>query len=318
MKRYHRANRGLALVSVLWVSVLLALIAASFTKVSVTEVNRVRNITEGAKAEALADAGFEWALAMLASGRSGPRPRTDGSVYHWGFGDGLVLISIVDEASKLDLNEASDELLASLFTVAGATEPDSRAIAAAVLDYRDEDDTRRPHGAEAEDYTGPGQEGLPKNGPFDLVEELQAVAGMTPELYRVVAPSLSVHSGRSEPEAALATLLLREAMGEGRSQPAQAWKPLDPPREEEDPWPARPELLYQASEEVVPSSDILDFQVEALSDGGAIFVRQAVVQVGLEGNPPYRVKVWRRGQRKLFALPPAEDVALPLRTEDEG
>jgi len=40
--------------------------------------------------------------------------------------------------------------------------------------------------------------------------------------------------------------------------------------------------------------------------------------VGLEGNPPYRVKVWRRGQRKLFALPPTEDVALPLRREDEG
>ena len=47
-------RRGIALVMVLWV--LLALIAASFARTTRTEVKLARNITESAKAEALADA----------------------------------------------------------------------------------------------------------------------------------------------------------------------------------------------------------------------------------------------------------------------
>ncbi len=51
------SQRRLALVTVLWVLMLLALIAASFTKTTRTEINLTRNLIENAKAEALADAG---------------------------------------------------------------------------------------------------------------------------------------------------------------------------------------------------------------------------------------------------------------------
>ena len=47
------AQRGLALVTVLWVLMLLALIAASFTRTTRTEINLTRNLIESAKAEAL-------------------------------------------------------------------------------------------------------------------------------------------------------------------------------------------------------------------------------------------------------------------------
>ncbi len=44
----------MALVTVLWVLMLLALIAASFMRTTRTEINLTRNLIENAKAEALA------------------------------------------------------------------------------------------------------------------------------------------------------------------------------------------------------------------------------------------------------------------------
>ncbi len=68
-----RRQRGLALVTVLWVLVLLALIAASFTHTTRTEINLTRNLIEAARAEALADAGVNRAiLGLLAGGAGGP------------------------------------------------------------------------------------------------------------------------------------------------------------------------------------------------------------------------------------------------------
>ncbi len=64
-----RFARGLALVTVLWVLVLLSLIAASFTMATRTEVNVVRNQIENAQAEALAEAGLARALLGLLAGR---------------------------------------------------------------------------------------------------------------------------------------------------------------------------------------------------------------------------------------------------------
>ena len=64
-----RSARGLALVTVLWVLVLLALIAASFTATTRTEVNLTRNLVENAQAEALAEAGLARALLGLLAGR---------------------------------------------------------------------------------------------------------------------------------------------------------------------------------------------------------------------------------------------------------
>ncbi len=69
-----RRARGLALVTVLWVLMLLALIAASFIRTTRTEVNLTRNLIENAEAEALADAGVYRAVLGLFE------PRTEGLI----------------------------------------------------------------------------------------------------------------------------------------------------------------------------------------------------------------------------------------------
>ena len=66
--RRRPLDRGLALLMVLWVLTLLALMAATFTRTSRTEVNLARNAMERFQAETLADAGVDLAAAKLQPG----------------------------------------------------------------------------------------------------------------------------------------------------------------------------------------------------------------------------------------------------------
>ena len=52
----------------------------------------------------------------------------------------------------------------------------------AILDWLDPDDIARPNGAEREYYSGLSHPYAPKNGPFESVEELLLVKGVTPQL----------------------------------------------------------------------------------------------------------------------------------------
>ena len=107
-------ERGIALISVLWVLTLLAVITASFATTSRTEVNLARNLIENGQAEALAEAGIQRAIVGLLTPAEQGGLRSDGSLYHWRFGDGLVRFTVVDEGGKVDLNGAQEDLLSAL------------------------------------------------------------------------------------------------------------------------------------------------------------------------------------------------------------
>ena len=67
--------------------------------------------------------------------------------------------------------------------------PVSASVAASglvdkVLDWREAGPGKRPSGAQEPDYRAAGFAHAPRNGPFQSVEELKLVMGMTPELYR--------------------------------------------------------------------------------------------------------------------------------------
>jgi len=64
-----RSSRGLALVTVLWVLVLLSLMAASFTAATRTDINLTRNLIENAQAQSLAEAGLARAILGLLADR---------------------------------------------------------------------------------------------------------------------------------------------------------------------------------------------------------------------------------------------------------
>ncbi|HAK97235.1 MAG TPA: hypothetical protein DCM87_20160, partial [Planctomycetes bacterium] len=82
---------------------------------------------------------------------------------------------IGDESSKLDLNTATEEMLLMLPGV-------DTALAAAIIDWRDEDSTPAANGAENEYYLLRSPPYYAKNAPFESVEELLFVRGVTPEI----------------------------------------------------------------------------------------------------------------------------------------
>ena len=70
----------------------------------------------------------------------------------------------------------------------------AQSLADAIADFRDADNLPRLRGAEEAQYRDAGLVWGPKNAPFQTVGELQQILGMTAEIYRRVAPDLSVYS----------------------------------------------------------------------------------------------------------------------------
>ena len=85
----RRSQQGVALVLVLWVSVLLTVIASSFIVERRTETIILMNSASLARAEAAADAGVHRGIHdMYRSDNAPERWKRDGSVQDWSF-DGI-------------------------------------------------------------------------------------------------------------------------------------------------------------------------------------------------------------------------------------
>lgn len=89
----------------------------------------------------------------------------------------LPVFGLVDEASKLNLNTASREMLERLTNLVMFPE-----VAAAIVDWRDADSEPQPQGAEDAVYLRLNPPYRCKNARFESVDELRLVYGMTPEL----------------------------------------------------------------------------------------------------------------------------------------
>lgn len=290
-------RRGIALLAVLWVLALLALMAASFMRTTRTETSLARNLMENAKAQGLADAGVELAAARLL------QPVSDGgwilgdSVHVFVLDDGEVRVAIADEASKIDLNVAEEDLLQALFRAAGVEDADSTALAHAIIDFRDPDSLRQLRGAEDDDYAEAGYAYGANDSPFDIVEELQQVKGMTAALYKKVAPALTVHSHRPHPNDSAASPLVLAALAVRTSE--------DPASDPATSGQSDAEIRLAQSGAIgrtAQRSRIATYSVhaEGRTAGGAVFARDAILRLRGNSDAPYLVLNWRQGQRVLF------------------
>lgn len=203
---------------VLWTLLLLSFLAAVFGGNARTEVYLARNLVENSQAEALADAGIYRAISGLSKEPDEGGFRGNGEVYDIRTDAGEIRFSIRDEGGKVDLNQASDVLLRELFIALGIEGKQSAALADAIVDFRDDDDTKLPHGAEARDYAAARLPYGPKNNKFVLVDELIYVRGMTPDLYGKIAPLLTVY-GQETPHIPTAAPEVRAAMEEVTKAP---------------------------------------------------------------------------------------------------
>lgn len=179
------------LILVLWISFGLVALTLYFAHAMSLELRASDNRVAGLTAEMAIEGAARYASNVVATADE-PGVLPDASLYEcedvpigeasfWFVGRdeqdpsmGLASFGLVDEASKLNLNTATAAMLEGL---PGMT-PE---LAAAIVDWRDSDDEVSENGAENESYLRLDPPYECKNAPFESVEELRLVYGMTME-----------------------------------------------------------------------------------------------------------------------------------------
>jgi general secretion pathway protein K len=109
--------------------------------------------------------------------------RGDGSWQSEEFGAGGYWVRVNDEGGKLNLNQVDESTLRQSFTNLKFDAKVSEALTDAILDWRDTDPLTRLHGAESDYYLTLPLPYPAKDGPFDTLDELLLVRGVTPALF---------------------------------------------------------------------------------------------------------------------------------------
>jgi general secretion pathway protein K len=198
----------------LWLIVLLTALVGGFAVVARVESLQGRVLVRGLEARGAARAGLEYALARLDQPDPGRQWRPDGRSYAWRYADARLEIRIVDENGKVDLNQADFNLLSELLRALGTEPAQADRVAAAIIDWRDTDPlTQAAGGAEDGDYASAGRAYGAKDGEFEGIAELQQVLGVTPALYALLAPHVTVFSGLPRPDPQFASGPVLDAIG---------------------------------------------------------------------------------------------------------
>jgi general secretion pathway protein K len=186
---------GYAMVAALAGVAAFAFIAFEILAVYRGVVASVNGQVENAQLTAAADAGIAAAIWGLSQSDPTQRWTIDGRSRTLRFGDTMLTIVVQDEHGKIPMNRLNEDQVRAMFQAAGAAGSRLDQLVDTFEDWQDEDDDKRPNGAEAPDYVQ--QNIKPRNGDFETVGELAMIKGMDVALYNRLAPSLTVFFGET-------------------------------------------------------------------------------------------------------------------------
>jgi len=293
---------GIALIAVLWLTVLLTVIASGFAFSMRSEALAARNALSLAQARAAADGAVERTAFELVRPRDLPDAwLPDGTPHVWQDGEASITASAVDESAKIDLNAALEPLLKGLLQNVGGLDAEAaQRLVDAVVDWRDPDDLVRPNGAEAADYAAAGRKYGPANAPFETAGELQRVLGMTPALYAKIGDSITVYSRQRgiNPLTASRDVLL--ALPNSTPEAVDAY--LAQRRDAlANKLPVPPFAGAQGF--AIGAAPVWRIRAEATMPDGVTFVRDAVLRPSTDPKRPEVALLWQEGSR---GLPPRQ------------
>jgi general secretion pathway protein K len=295
----RHSQQGIALVIVAWAAVLIAVVASSFIFERRTETMIVANSISMARAQSAADAGVQRAIYEAYRNDNGADIwKRDGTPHDWSFDGVPVRVVMRDESAKIDINTASDALLRGLFVSAGLSDDEASSLLDAVLDWRDADSLKRAHGAEEDDYKAAGLSYRPANAPFQAIEELQLVLGMRPEVYRRIAPSITVYSRQPGVNPQLASREVLLAIPGVTTEVADDYiARREAARAAGEPLP----VLAEAGVFGGAASMVITVRSEARLEDGTFFAREAVALLRPAPRRPVTFVAWRESTE----MPPA-------------
>jgi general secretion pathway protein K len=184
-------QRGFALLIVLWTVGFLALLGTQIVAAGRSDTQLADNLKQEAILAAAADGAVQNVVFRMLAARD-PGFQADGLLREVQIGQTPVLVLVANETDRVNLNTAASALLRALFQEVGAAPAQANRLAAAVLDWRTSGAIARPNGAKGRDYAAAGVSYGPPGTPFQTVDELKDVLGMTPALFARVAPHVTV------------------------------------------------------------------------------------------------------------------------------
>jgi general secretion pathway protein K len=157
------ARRGSALLAVLWLSAALAAIAFSLASTVRGETERAATAVDALRSHYLAAGALRRAILHLDWARQHPdvpELQPIGAFYHFDFPAGQATVEIIPETSKLNINTARPDDLVRLLINLGVEPGRAQDLVAAIVARRS-----------------------PPHQPFQEIEELLAIPGITPDLF---------------------------------------------------------------------------------------------------------------------------------------
>ncbi len=194
------ARDGAALVVALWVIGLLSLLVLSFIFDAHIQSRIISYYRKRTQAEYLARSGLEVARLLMSRAAEAAAAADDDSIepqlWHEAgrrlaqglavqglereLGGGRLLVDIVPEPARRNVNRLTEEDWERLFELAGLPEEYWPTLIESFEDWLDSDDDPRLDGAETDDYYASLEQPYRcKNGPLDTVGELLLIRGFT-------------------------------------------------------------------------------------------------------------------------------------------
>lgn len=279
---------------VLWITILLTITTGAYALMARMDQLEANALLSGTRARLAAEAGIHLTAVMLRNQDEMTRMVADGRSYQQNL-DGIQLeIKVTDERGKLDINAADELTFYTLFTNSGYDPDLSELLAAAIMDWRDNDEVERVNGAEIDTYFSAGLEIGPANRNFMMVDELLQVLGMPYDLFRKIEPGITVFSRAAMPDIAFAPVEALLAMPELTLDDATLFV-----QERNGMEPGDTHAVALPDGQVVVAQGrglTYSIQAKATMPNGVWEQLEATIRLGGNSNGmPFRILRWREG-----------------------
>jgi general secretion pathway protein K len=187
--RTRSQSRGSALLAVMWLSVALSAIAFSVANSVRGETERTSTSTDSLRAYYLASGSIDRAVLWVFWGMYGGYSNPDGSPRYYrppmpyirySYDNGEVMVEVIPEAGKLNVNTAQAGDIGRLLFAAGIEGERAAVISQGIIAYR------TASGAANQESAPPSSDSStfrPRNASLEELEELLLVPGMTPDIF---------------------------------------------------------------------------------------------------------------------------------------
>jgi general secretion pathway protein K len=278
----ERPDAGFALVFAIWAIGLLALLFTTYVVAARYRSVEAASLTARTRATVLANTAIKIAVFDLLGGLSagGVRSKrfpTNGATVFCSVGRGSgAAISVLDEAGKVDLNAASEDLLRALLRRTVRTRGGADELARRLVDLRKPPDSGN---------TGTDAAPPPSAPRIRTIFELEQLPGVDTNTMLSLRPLVTVHSGAPGIDPTVASPGMLGALAAEIAGPLTRGQGLPP-------------SLPPAFTTISPAR-VFSIAAQVETADGATAAREAIVEFSAEFPAGHKVHEWRDHGRDL-------------------